>query len=193
MDCQNAYKLMNRYIDGEITSEEEKVLEFHLLRCRGCQKEFGEIKELNLMLNTLYPSYDFTSKVMARIEEEKGSGIRRRFKRGKWLWIGAVAVILLCIFLFSNLFDRDMELIISSGQVKTENNKSGQRELTVVDGEIRINGLAGTLNAINSQIYLEGVRADFGMGFFDSIKYEIKEIYLKIKNWLFKQRGKKDE
>ncbi len=186
MDCQDVYKLMNRYIDREITIEEERVLEFHLGRCTNCQKEFSKLKEMSFLLDTLELSHDFTSKVMTKIQEEKKPLITRLIPKSSYKWVGIAATILLCIVLISSRNGlKTTEMIISSGQVQTETNEQGEQKLTVVDGEILVKGLEGTFNAINSQVYLDTTRADFKMGIWDHVKYKIRDIFNQIKTALF--------
>ncbi len=185
MDCQDVYKLMNRYIDQEITLEEERVFEFHLGRCLKCQKEFSGLKELSSFLDTLEPPRDFTDKVMARIQEEKNPFYKKWKFKSYHKWVGVAATIILCIFLMSSLGSKPTEMIISSGQVETQTNEQGQQELTVIDGEIIIKGLEGTFNAINSQIYLDNTRADLKIGIWDKVMYKIQEIFVNIKNAIF--------
>lgn len=183
MDCQEVYKLMNHYIDNEITPEEEKVLEFHLGRCTACQKEFSKLKEMCMTMNTMQPSHDFTVQVMGKIQKHKTA-------RKRWLpktyvgWASAVAAVILLCILVSPFWGTktDPELIISSGQVQTVPGEKGQ-DLTVVDGEIHVKGHSGMLTAINSQIIFEGTKADLNKGIFDQIVDGVKHFFEKIRDW----------
>jgi hypothetical protein len=183
MDCQEVYKLMNHYIDNEITPEEEKVLEFHLGRCKACQKEFSQLKEMCTTMSTMQPSHDFTTKVMGRIQKEKKS--RKRWVPKTYVgWATAAAAVLLCFILIAPLWGSraDSELIISSGKVQSVPGDQGQ-DLTVVDGEIRVKGHNGVLTAINSKIIFEGTKADLNKGLWDQIVDGVNQIFEKIQSW----------
>lgn len=185
MECQDVYKLMNRYIDQEITAEEEKVLEFHLGRCKDCQKEFSRLKEMNEILNTLEPSHDFTVNVMARIKKERVSLYRRWLPKSRTGRIAVAAAILFGVLLISPAFGPGpaQEMIISSGQVQTQVNDSGEKQMTVVDGEIRIKGLNGKVTAINSQIVFEGTTADLDISWWGQVKQKISALYQRVSRW----------
>lgn len=179
MECQDVYRLMNRYIDGEITLEEEKVLEFHLGRCKACQKEFSQLKDMDLQLNTLEPTHDFTNRVMATIKAEKETPRLKRWMPQTFSgWVKVAAVILLCFFLMSHLYPKPaQEVIISKGQVQTEVSKEGTHKLTVVDGEIRVKGLEGKWTAINSKIVFEGKKADLKVNMWEDLWAKIKGFF----------------
>lgn len=183
MDCQEVYKLMNRYIDNEITPEEERVLEVHLERCKVCQKEFSQLKEMCSGLGTMGPSHDFTAKVMGRIQKERQA--RKRWLPKTYLgWGIAAAVVFICFLLVSPLWSSqsDSEVIISSGQVQAVPGENGQ-DLTVVDGEIRVTGHSGVLTAINSQIIFEGTKANVHKGIWDQITDGVKRVWGAILGW----------
>lgn len=182
MECQDVYRLMNRYIDGEITLEEEKVLEFHLGRCKVCQTEFSQLKDMNLMLNTLEPVHDFTDQVLAKIRAEKQMPkLKRWVPQTFGSWVKVAAVILLCVFLASHLYPKPAhEVIISKGQVKTEVSQEGTQKMTVLDGEIRVKGLEGKLTAINSQIVFEGEKADLHGNMWEGLWEKVKEFFSRL-------------
>lgn len=188
MDCPDVFNLMNRYIDGEITPEEERVLEFHLGRCKDCQQEFAEMKEMNIFLNTLEPSHNFTDQVMTKIQEEKKNRYKRWLPKSLKGWTSVAAILLLCTFLSNGWVGLNKpQVIISQGQVTHRVGENGEKELTIVDGKIEINGLKGTLNAIDSQIMVKGTRADLEDNWWDRFKDHVKSIYLKVKSWIIKK------
>lgn len=184
MDCQDVYNLMNRYIDGEIMPEEERVLEFHLGRCKGCQREFAELKEMNEFLNTLEPTHDFTQQVMAKVHTGKEQRVRRWLPKTYQGWTAVAATLLVCLFLVHGWLDsKDPQVIISQGQVTQGVNETGENELTVVDGKIEINGLKGSLKAINSQILVKGTRADLHETWWDRFKEHLNQFVDKVTSW----------
>ncbi len=192
MDCQAVYELMNRYIDDEITPEEERVLEFHLERCRDCQKTFGEFKDLNLLLNSLEPSKNFTNNVMAKIQKSK------QFNPNKWIYIhrksliGVAAVFLLFVLVLAPWSNNknSADIIISQGQVERGITPEGNQAVTVRNGEVTIKGLNGTFNAINSQIILEKTTADLKSGLWGQFRYKIQNLYFQVKGWFTNTFGK---
>ena len=177
MECQDVYKLMNRYIDDEISPEEEKVLEVHLGRCKSCQTKFSQLKELKTRLNTVEPTHTFTFEVMAKIKAEKESKFRQMLPKSLGGWAKVAAVVFLCFFLVSQLFPKPggEEVIISKGQVRTEMSQEGTQQMTVVDGEIRVKGIKGGLTAINSKIVFE--KADLHNSIWAELWRKIKELF----------------
>ena len=189
MDCKDVYKLMNKYIDDEISHEEERVLEFHLIRCKSCQKEFGQLKEMNQTLNTMAPSHDFTSKVMDKIKEEKEPKVKKLVKKGRKRWLGiAVAAVLMVgviIPLWSNPV-QNPQVIVSKGEIERKVNQNGQQEVKISDGDITIKGSL-------KNIYSDNTTADMDSGLFGYLKYKLKEYYNGVKNWFTKDQEKKVE
>lgn len=185
MDCQAVYELMNRYLDAEISLEEERVLEFHLERCHHCQKLFGELKDLHIQLNSLEPSHDFTANVMGKIYHTKAlpsrwfGNLRQKQKRV------AVAILFLVFgsFFLQSIVRPTPEVIISEGHIQTGISATGERELIVKEGKIKITGLSGTVQAINSQIVFQKTSADLYSGFFSQVKEKIYQLYQQIKVW----------
>lgn len=186
MECQEVFKLMNRYIDGEITPEEEKVLEFHLGRCKACQIEFSQLKEMSEFLSTMEPAHDFTAKVLAKVQVGKRVSFKRWLPRTRTGWVAAAAVFLLCVLTVTPFLGprAEPQLIISSGQVQTEISQDGEQKLTVKDGEVRVQGLNGMFTAINSNVIFEGTQtAGLNQGLWDRIKTTFIEVYEKVVGW----------
>ena len=183
MDCQAVFELMNRYLDEEISHEEERVLEFHLERCPHCQKLFGELKDMHLLLNTLEPSPDFTTKIMGKLDDTK-ENLPKWFYGLRKSWLG-VAMIILLLVLSLVIFrsQKRPELIISSGHVETGIGLTGEQEIIVKEGKITIRGLPGTVKAINSQIILQKTSADLNSGIFAGVIDKLGRLYQQIKDW----------
>lgn len=70
MECREALKNMDKFLEGRLTDIEEHSLKKHLEKCKKCSKEYEETKQLfNLLLNhkIVLPPLDFTQKIMSRI------------------------------------------------------------------------------------------------------------------------------
>lgn len=73
MNCKRACDYIMKYLDDDLTQEEEKLLFEHLDSCHGCAGEFEELKETISMLHEVKmedPPVGFDLKVMCRIEVE---------------------------------------------------------------------------------------------------------------------------
>ena len=89
MECSQAFFVIQRHYDGELSNEEQLMLDQHLLTCAVCQQEFdeygdffGDIACLNLQVE----HRDVLSHTLERIEEAT-----RKRKMDIWWRVGAVA------------------------------------------------------------------------------------------------------
>jgi anti-sigma factor RsiW len=104
--CDEA--LLNRYVDGEVTVEEEQRVERHLRRCAGCrrftQQQKQMAQQLRLEVHDARQAEDF-DRLEMRIKRAVGRRPQLRESLPSWkllLPVGATAA--LALFFFSSLF-----------------------------------------------------------------------------------------
>lgn len=94
-ECKDFQRLMNRYLDGEITQGEKALLDRHITMCRDCSREF---KALQLGLDTLAsmpvpePDAGFTSETVKKAFRAKRI-LARRQKVMAWFLAGLTVMI----------------------------------------------------------------------------------------------------
>lgn len=89
MECREAFFAIQRHYDGELSTEEQHMLDHHLLTCADCQQEFDEYGDLFGDINCLaieVEHRDVLSHTLERIEEAT-----RKRRMDIWWRIGAVA------------------------------------------------------------------------------------------------------
>ncbi|KGX90507.1 anti-sigma W factor [Pontibacillus halophilus JSM 076056 = DSM 19796] len=141
MKCSNeAIILMHRYLDDELTKDEERELRQHLQDCKACQEHFQSLKHTNAILASskeLQPSDRFTMNVMSSLPKEK-----KRMSYGRWLkahpMITAAAIFMILMFgsVFST-WNQDQQLSVSKQEgVVIEDNTVIVPEGVTVDGDL---------------------------------------------------------
>jgi len=89
MECREAFFAIQRHYDGELSTEEQHMLDRHLLTCSDCQQEFDEYGDLFGDINCLVIDVehrDVLSHTLERIEEAT-----RKRRMDIWWRVGAVA------------------------------------------------------------------------------------------------------
>ncbi|WP_407058319.1 anti-sigma factor family protein [Tigheibacillus jepli] len=75
MNCdKEAVELMHKYLDKDMTTEDQAKLAQHLENCEDCQKHFHELKRTISFIKSaeqIEAPPDFTQKVMASLPTEK--------------------------------------------------------------------------------------------------------------------------
>lgn len=74
MECGKMSDLIMKYLDGNISEVELKLLNRHMISCEKCSKEFEIMTEISELINELpeiSAPADFESKVMHRIKQQK--------------------------------------------------------------------------------------------------------------------------
>lgn len=95
-DCLNIYELIQKELDGDLTSHEKKLLNNHCQNCKKCQsirEDFLQIEELILSTPLLDPGADFYGGIMSKLEVN--SLTKRDFHLSKLTSIIAAMTILL--------------------------------------------------------------------------------------------------
>lgn len=100
MEYKEIEKLLNRYLEGESTLEEEALLKDYFSQ-PGIPVEQAEIKEMFRYFNVAEqysaPPFDITSELNAVIEKEWEKESLNRF-RPLYAWVGSAAAVLVISF-----------------------------------------------------------------------------------------------
>ncbi|WP_078543105.1 anti-sigma factor family protein [Litchfieldia alkalitelluris] len=152
MNCPtDTIQLMHKYLDEEITSEEERELREHLAECEDCELHFHELKKsIALVQSTshIHAPDDFTSKIMANLPKEKKSVRTNRWLKTHPLLTAAAVFLLLMTSSVFSLWNDNQELSVSKQpNLVIENNK-----VIVPEGEI----VEGNVVVRNGDIFIEG-------------------------------------
>ncbi|SHI39784.1 anti-sigma factor family protein [Lutispora thermophila] len=74
MECSEVSNLIMKYIDGDISEVELKLLNKHILSCESCHEEFQMMTEMIKCINEMpeiSPPCDLEEKIMNRINRER--------------------------------------------------------------------------------------------------------------------------
>jgi len=90
VNCNQAYDLMMKFLDGELTNSEHTKLIYHINKCSNCCEEFQEYSSIVKALeedNEIEPPDDFEMTVMNKIEQAEANSklIRKKLIRKKRL------------------------------------------------------------------------------------------------------------
>ncbi|MBH0231732.1 zf-HC2 domain-containing protein [Halobacillus yeomjeoni] len=202
MDCnKQAVALMHKYMDGDLTQEEERRLRHHLQACSTCQNHFHELKKTTTLIKNTGPvsaPKNFTSNVMANLPKEKKKKRYTRFLQ-KHPILTAAAVFF--ILMFSSVFttwNQDQQVTVSKQEnleirdntVIVPEGVTVNGDLVVRNGDLRIEGqINGDVTIINGDI-IEG-QADHQLEGIDSSTLqaysgELTEVN-KIHEWVWYQ------
>lgn len=187
---------MHDYLDGDITSDNEKKLKNHLQQCEVCQHHFHELKKaIAFVQSTSHISApdDFTNRVMDRLPKEKKKvGMQRWLRHHPLLTAAALFIFFMTGSVFANWndhqdfsFTKNEDLVIEDHTVVVPEGKVVKGDLTVRNGDVKIEGkVTGDVTVINGNQYLASAGTVTG---------EIKEIDAAFE-WLWYQikSGAKD-
>jgi predicted anti-sigma-YlaC factor YlaD len=111
--CSSVSKLLEKYLDQEVTDQEKALVEAHLFDCSSCRGALKSMEELShvmkVPLDEIAREEEFDRvwlKVRREIRSERKHSWREVFRSWLWLptlhqkriWIPAVAVALVLIF-----------------------------------------------------------------------------------------------
>lgn len=103
MDCEHMEERISAYLDGELTPEEQLVLEEHVANCSACASLLEEYKELSSLVQSEFRVYtapfDLEANVYQQIDVYEKKRQSRRMRAtgliGIALLLGCLAAILL--------------------------------------------------------------------------------------------------
>ncbi len=166
MDCRDARRVIQEYLDGEATEEDRRELSTHVERCPDCNRHLREMSRIAGSLDAfgiVDPGDAFVRDVMRRVRLEKRADqeeVPTRIGGFRWMvavmaWAkGAAAMALvilafgmLSIFVPSNSLearvlstDPTAYILVSGRDVQVPPTSTVRGNLTVVDGNLVIWG-----------------------------------------------------
>src|SRR5690554_3827310 len=106
---ENVLHLMDDYLDGDISQNDERQLREHLESCSDCRKLYQELSKTIAFVQSashIQAPADFVQKTMARLPKEKQrAGVQRWFRRHPMLAAAALFCVLMSAALFTNFND----------------------------------------------------------------------------------------
>ena len=195
--------LMHKYLDGDITTEEEQQLKYHLEDCEACQDHFRELKRTITLIQSAErfeaPS-NFTANVMKSLPTEK-----KRVKYSRWFKMHPMltAAAIFFILMFSGVFfawDQDNQLVVSKQEnliiegdtVIVPEGEVVEGDLLVKNGNLIIHGTVdGNVTLVNGELIDDnpldnsGLMASVGEinGEFESVDQAFDWIWYKLKDF----------
>ncbi|REB07877.1 anti-sigma factor [Sporosarcina sp. BI001-red] len=188
---------MHEYLDGEISPEQEQVLNEHLATCEECQILFEELSDAVALLELADPMQapiGFAEGVMARLpqstQHKKKKGVNRWLRRHPLLSAAALFLILMSAALFSSYNTNDHfsvtmqpNLVIEGDTVVVPAGEVIKGDLVVKNGDIRIEGeVDGNVTVIRGEKYMASTAVVTGNieeidELFDWLWYKIKTAF----------------
>jgi anti-sigma factor RsiW len=109
MNCEEAHRLLDAYLDGELELRQQLELEEHLSICPSCQSHLQERQEFQNFFKANAPSFRAPAQLRAKIL----TTVRRAEAKPKFIflrpvWLYAAAVAVLGIFLAVTLLTPDL-------------------------------------------------------------------------------------
>lgn len=164
MACEDKKKLMHDYLDGQLTTKDDKILNGHLQECEDCQNHFHELSRTITLIQShrkLNAPNNFTENVMSSLpEEKKHMKYRRWFINHPYI---AIAVII-SFFFIGSLFsgwNKGNELVVSkTDNLVIEGNTVIVPEdivligdLFIKNGDLKVNGqIKGDVTLVNGEL-----------------------------------------
>lgn len=167
MSCSSEFvQLLHKYMDHEVTSEEEKKIKEHLQTCKECYQHFHELeKTVALVKSTSHieAPIDFTKAVMDKLPKEKRTVSWKRWFKGHPLLAAACMFVLLMTGSLFSAWNEDQDfsvskqsnLVVENSKVTVPKGEVVKGDVTVKNGELIIEGtIQGDVTVINGDNYL---------------------------------------
>jgi anti-sigma factor RsiW len=167
MSCSSEFvQLLHKYLDHELSSDEEISVKGHLQTCEECYQHFHELeKAVALVQSTSHieAPKDFTQAIMNSLPKEKRTvSLNRWFKGHPLLAAASLFVILMTGSLFSAWSEdqnfsvsRQSNLIVENSKVTVPKGEVVKGDVTVKNGTLMIEGtIEGDVTVINGDKYL---------------------------------------
>ena len=196
--CQEpVIHLMHAYLDGDISREDEQILQKHLASCESCRETMDEMKLSALFLMEAPPietPEGFVSGVMARLPKEKSqAGFQRLLRRHPLVAAAALFLILMSATLFSSFgndqqfsFTKQPNLVVEGETVVVPAGEVVKGDIVVKNGNLRIEGeVDGNVTVIHGSKYMASTAIVTGKSeeidkAFDWLWYNIKSTVKEI-------------
>ncbi|MBV8899390.1 MAG: anti-sigma factor [Verrucomicrobia bacterium] len=119
MNCEEAGRLLDAYLDRELAGDQRLEIERHLSHCDACRSRAHETEAFRSFFRASAPRYRAPDRLRTRIltavrSQRATPGAGRAFRRTIWLYAAAMLVVSLCLYLCLSLTvflpDRDKPL-----------------------------------------------------------------------------------
>jgi anti-sigma factor RsiW len=167
MSCSSEFvQLLHKYMDHELSSDEEKKVKEHLQSCKECYQHFHELeKALALVQSTSHieAPKDFTQAVMNSLPKEKKTVSWNRWLKGHPLLAAASLFLLLMTGSLFSAWSEDQHfsvskhsnLVVENSKVTVPEGEVVKGDVTVKNGTLIIEGtIEGDVTVINGEKYL---------------------------------------
>jgi anti-sigma factor RsiW len=164
MSCSPEFvQLLHKYMDHEVTIEEEKKIKEHFQTCKECYQHFHELeKAVALVKSTSHieAPKDFTKAVMANLPKEKRTVSWNRWFKGHPLLAAASLFVLLMTGSLFSAWNEDQDfsvskqsnLVVENSKVTVPEGETVKGDVTVKNGELVIEGtIEGDVTVINGE------------------------------------------
>lgn len=183
---------MHAYLDGDISREDERILNEHLEECSACREIMDGLMDSVTLLESAMPLQapdGFVDGVMSRLPKEKSQvGIQRWLRSHPLLAAAAMFFILMSASVFSS-FGNDQQfsvtkqpnLVVEGETVLVPEGEVVKGDVIVKNGELRVEGeVDGSITVINGSKYMASTAVVTGTSeeidkAFDWLWYKIKK------------------
>ncbi|ARK21467.1 anti-sigma factor [Sporosarcina sp. P26b] len=184
---------MHAFLDGEITNEEEQILNEHLKSCEECRDIFEELQQTV----TLFTSIDvveapagFVSNVNARLPRQTiKKGPKKWFRQHPFMVAAALFLLLMSASFFSSFeneqqfsFTKQPNIVVEGETVVVPAGETVVGDLVVKNGNLRIEGeVDGNVTVIRGSKYMASTAVITGSSeeineIFDWLWYKMKSV-----------------
>ncbi|MEV9642026.1 anti-sigma factor [Mammaliicoccus sciuri] len=184
---------MHAFLDGEISSEEEKILTKHLESCEDCKALMGELEQTETLFEnvaTVQAPSGFSNNVMARLPQpNKQKGPKKWLRQHPMMAAAALFLILMSASFFSSFeneqqfsFTKQPNIIVEGETVIVPAGEVVKGDLVVKNGDLRIEGeVDGDVTVIRGSKYMASTAVITGSSeeideVFDWLWYKIKSV-----------------
>ncbi|MGM0877323.1 MAG: anti-sigma factor family protein [Bacillota bacterium] len=167
MSCSSEFvQLLHKYMDHEVSGEEEKKVKDHLHTCEECYQHFHELeKAVALVQSTSHieAPKDFTQVVMNRLPKEKRTVSWNRWLKGHPLLVAASLFVFLMTGSLFSAWSEDQHfsvskqpnLVVENSKVTVPEGEVVNGDVTVKNGTLMIEGtIKGDVIVINGEKFL---------------------------------------
>lgn len=183
---------MHAYLDGDISHDDEQLLEQHLEHCESCRElmdDLTDVVEFIGQAELVEAPAGFVNNVMQSLPQKKPKvGVQRWLRRHPFLSAVAMFFILMSVSLFSS-YGNDQQfsvtqqpnLVVEGETVVVPEGEVVKGDLVVKNGDLRIEGeVDGNVTVIGGSKYMASTAVITGTSeeidkAFDWLWYKIKE------------------
>ena len=160
---EKVIRMMDDYLDGEISPSEEKELKSYLQSCSDCRKIYQELTKTIAFVQSashVQAPPDFVQKTMAGLPKESQRVGIKRFMRHHPLMIAAALFVLLMSAAMLSSFSDDQQfsftkqenLVVEGQTVVVPEGQTVVGDITIRNGDLRVDGeLEGDVTIVNGQ------------------------------------------